>query len=48
LEKGKPLSFAKTQMRRDTEAKILNRQKKKMTRMSEIIAFVAVLEPVAP
>lgn len=47
LENGRPLSFAKTHTRRDTDAKTLKRQTKRSTPMSAMSALVAGLEPVA-
>jgi hypothetical protein len=40
-ENGSPLSQAKIQISRETEAKILNNQKKKITMTSTTMAFVA-------
>lgn len=46
VEKGRPLSRANTQMRRETEAKMLKSARKKMTAISEIKTFAATFEPV--
>jgi hypothetical protein len=48
FENGRPLSCAKTQMRRETEAKILNNARKMMIARSEISTLAAVFDPVMP
>lgn len=46
LENGRPLSRANTQMRRETEAKMLNSARKKIMASIEISTLAAVFEPV--
>lgn len=48
LENGRPLSFANIQMRRETDAKILNAAKKITIAINAVSTFVADREPVAP